>query len=298
MPVPKPNDDETERDFIERCMSNDTMNEEYPDNEQRLAICYTQWRRRNKEGQAMDIEHKSVQIELKAEKEGSFTAKIATLNVVDKDGDVMLPGAFPHGKAVLVSAYQHGSWRGLLPVGKASIKESEDNVLAEGEFNLSTQTGREHYESVKFSGGLQEWSYGFQVMESDDETRDGHKVRLLKKVEPYEISPVLLGSGVDTATLAIKNENTTYADQAETVLAAVDELVNRTKALDTLRRKEGRVLSTTNRSRIQKLLESLSEVATDLKELLEATEPKNNTEEIRRLHLEFIKIQNQLMEVS
>lgn len=219
------------------------------------------------------MERKSVQLELKKEKEGSFTAKIATLNVIDKDGDVTIPGAFPEGKEVLVSAYQHESWGGALPVGKAIIREKGENVLAEGEFNLATQTGREHYEAVKFSGGLQEWSYGFSVKDVEPEVDwEGQKVRLLKAVEPYEISPVLLGAGIDTQTLAIKNDKTSYVDQADAVLAAVNDLITRTKSLADLRRKEGRVLSTSNRERMSKLLTSLSDVAADLKELLDATD--------------------------
>jgi len=269
MPLPKPHKDETESQFIERCLSNDLMNEEYPENNQRLAVCYTQWQERRK-----SVEHKSFQLELKKDKEGSFIAKIAELNVIDKDGDVTILGAFPEGKEVLVSAYQHESWGGALPVGKAVIKEVGLDVIAEGEFNLKTQTGREHYEAVKFSGGLQEWSYGFTVLDSDDDGEfEGQKVRILKSVEPYEISPVLLGAGINTQTLAIKNDKTAYADQAESVLAAVSDLSERTKSLAEIRRKEGRVLSSTNRERMKKLLASLSEVANELKELLDATEP-------------------------
>lgn len=44
MPIPTPNQDETKDDFISRCMGNDTMVEDYPDQEQRAAVCYSQWR--------------------------------------------------------------------------------------------------------------------------------------------------------------------------------------------------------------------------------------------------------------
>lgn len=42
MPLPKPNDGESKLDFINRCMSDDKMNEEYPDKEQRFAVCNQQ----------------------------------------------------------------------------------------------------------------------------------------------------------------------------------------------------------------------------------------------------------------
>jgi HK97 family phage prohead protease len=321
-------------------MGNDLMVEEYPDNDQRLAICYSQWRDREKAHPHGDhvcycpecgaeitvgedvkcntqkcpecgvrmrakdtgerrksMERKSVQLELKKDKEGSFAARIATLNVVDKDGDITLPGAFPEGKEVLVSAYQHSSWMGELPVGKAVIKEIDGEVVAEGQFNLDMQSGREHYEAVKFSGGLQEWSYGFEVLDYDHDKKDGQEVRLLKKVEPYEISPVLLGAGIDTATLTIKSETKeglTYTDQAEMALAAIAGLTDRTKLLADLRRKEGRVLSSTNRERMKKLLTSLSTVAEDLKELLDATEPEQD--KTLTLFLEGVKEKIKFME--
>ena len=40
MPIPKPNPGENDDAFIARCMANDTMVEEYPNNSQRAAVCY------------------------------------------------------------------------------------------------------------------------------------------------------------------------------------------------------------------------------------------------------------------
>lgn len=39
MPIPKPNKDESKKDFISRCMGNPTMNEEYKNPNRRYAIC-------------------------------------------------------------------------------------------------------------------------------------------------------------------------------------------------------------------------------------------------------------------
>ena len=272
MPIPEPTSEETEQTFINRCMEDSTMQEEYEDTDRRLGVCYSQWRRRDKS--MSNIVRKSVDLKLKSDKEGSFTARIATLDVIDKDGDVTVAGAFPEGREVLVSAYDHSSWMGELPVGKATLTEKDNEVVAEGQFNLNSQSGKEHYEAVKFSGNLQQWSYGFTITESGEETRDGQEVRILKALEPYEISPVLLGAGSDTATLAIKQDKgTTYADEAETVLAAVESFAGRTKSLADLRTKEGRTLSNSNRERMQKLEKLLSEIESDLKELLDATDP-------------------------
>jgi hypothetical protein len=242
------------------------------------------------------MEHKAIKLQFKAEQEGQFTARIATLNVVDSDGDITRPGAFPIGKEILISAYQHGSWQGALPVGKAVIKEAGDAILAEGQFNLGSAAGREHYETVKFTGNLQEWSYGFWPTKWNMDEVDGKQVRILEKVDPVEISPVLKGAGVGTATLDIKGEGLPFAEHFDTVLATVSGLVERSKALADLRRKEGRVLSATNRSRIQSLLQALSsfnEVSADLQALLDETDPNaagKALPDARRALLEYSRI--------
>lgn len=45
MPLPKPNKSEKHEDWIDRCMANPTMNEEYPEAEQRRAVCESIWKR-------------------------------------------------------------------------------------------------------------------------------------------------------------------------------------------------------------------------------------------------------------
>lgn len=50
MPIPKPTPSENHAQFINRCMSDSTMEREYPDNGQRMAICETQWGTRKDDG--------------------------------------------------------------------------------------------------------------------------------------------------------------------------------------------------------------------------------------------------------
>jgi hypothetical protein len=42
MPLPKRKENERRKPFILRCMADDTMNAEYPDERQRFAVCLTQ----------------------------------------------------------------------------------------------------------------------------------------------------------------------------------------------------------------------------------------------------------------
>lgn len=49
MPLPKPKEDENRNDFLYRCMNDDKMEEEFPDTDQRYAICLTEWNERDKD---------------------------------------------------------------------------------------------------------------------------------------------------------------------------------------------------------------------------------------------------------
>jgi hypothetical protein len=48
MPIPKPKSGEKEKDFISRCVGDNTMVSEYPNTQQRVAICYSTWRNKDK----------------------------------------------------------------------------------------------------------------------------------------------------------------------------------------------------------------------------------------------------------
>jgi phage head maturation protease len=152
------------------------------------------------------MEKKTVHVEIKNEAEGVVRARFATLGVKDLDGDVTEKGAFGEQR-VKVSAFNHSSWGHGLPVGIGEISEKGDEAIAELRFFMDTTHGRDHFETVKGLGELGEWSYGFDVAESrqpdEDERQKGIR-RVLKQVKVFEVSPVLRGAGVATATLGVK----------------------------------------------------------------------------------------------
>jgi hypothetical protein len=43
MPIPKPTAEETKSEFIQRCMTDDTMVSEFENTDQRLAVCSTSY---------------------------------------------------------------------------------------------------------------------------------------------------------------------------------------------------------------------------------------------------------------
>jgi hypothetical protein len=76
---------------------------------------------------------------------------------------------------------------------------------------------------------MQEWSYGFDVLDYDFTTIDGQRVRVLKKLKVYEVSPVLLGAGIGTRTVTVKGRSESVAlpwdpPTAENLVAAAEAL--------------------------------------------------------------------------
>jgi HK97 family phage prohead protease len=152
------------------------------------------------------MESKGLRLELKQDgaEEGAVIAVFSTFNVIDKDGDVTLPGAFEDGAPVRISAWGH-SWADL-PVGRGAIKAEPERALLEGQFFMDTAHGLDTYRTIKGLADLQEWSYGYDVLESDEGAFNGQQVRFLKKLRVHEVSPVMLGAGVDTGTVDVKAE--------------------------------------------------------------------------------------------
>ena len=165
-----------------------------------------------------DLQHKS--LIAKVSDEGTVEAEFSVFDVEDRDGDIVTSSALkPHDGAELPMVWAH-DWS--QPVGKGRLVVSEKSAIFAGSF-LKTQRGAEAYETVKQMGSLQQWSWGFRVLEDSWEKRDGKTIRLIKGVEPFEVSPVLVGANPYTSTLAVKS----YADRIRELEAEVAELRKR-----------------------------------------------------------------------
>lgn len=246
----------------------------------------------------MDIKRIRAALTLKQDgDEGAVQAVFSTFNVVDKDGDIVLPSAITHGQQVPMT--WHHDW--ATPVGKGAIRVEEDRAVFDGHFFLETEAGQEAYKTVKAMGALQEWSWGFRIIDAAFEQRDGEFIRIIKRTEVFEVSPVLVGAGENTHTLAIKGAQP-YADHADAVLAAVEAFVERSKSLADLRAKSGRVLSDANRRRLATLRETLGSIADELDALLAETDPNRDDDDGKalgqQLYLEFQKVNTHLIGVG
>jgi hypothetical protein len=144
-------------------------------------------------------------IEIKSATKGEVSAVFATFNVIDKDGDVILPSAIKSGTEVVISAYGHQSHQGALPVGKGVIRITESEAIVDGQFFLKTTAGRETFEVVKELGAIGEWSFSLHNVKSHRGQFDGMDVNFLESIFVKEVSPVLIGAGVNTRTVGVKS---------------------------------------------------------------------------------------------
>jgi len=179
------------------------------------------------------VKHKQIGVAVKADgAAGQVTAVFSTFNVVDHDGDVTLPGAFTDGQEVRISAYNHMSWQGALPVGKGVIHQDEEKAWMDGQFFMDTQHGKDTFITVKEMGGLGEWSYGYDIIDGAPGQFEGRDVQLLRALKVHEVSPVLLGAGIGTHTVSAKSlKDCTDDECVERAREACEALLKRGIAL-------------------------------------------------------------------
>ncbi|ADZ70109.1 HK97 family phage prohead protease [Polymorphum gilvum] len=211
-------------------------------------------------GRTMKNETKAITVE-KMDGAGKGLARIATLSAIDSDGDTYVPGAFSWKEGgeqwvPILPAHQ----RTAMPLGKARIYEDGDAALAELHLNLDTQVGRDWHKTLKFDlehgASVQEYSYGFGTLDHVIENRDGERVRVLKRLDVHEISPVVRGAGVGTGTLALKSHGS-FADQIEAVILEIGDIVARAGSVKALREAQGREMSAERMEQLDRLKQRL-----------------------------------------
>lgn len=206
---------------------------------------------------------KSLTIE-KMDEAGTGLARIAQMSAVDSDGDSYERGAFSWKEG-------GGQWvqilpahdRRAMPLGKAWVYEEDDQALAKLHLNLETQAGKDWHATLKFDlakgNPVQEWSYGYQVLDADFQVRGEQRVQVLKRLDVDEISPVIRGAGVGTGTLSIKSAELKEKHFAP-LIAGLGELVSSLPA-------DPSVLSATGLKQLEEIEASIGAVLAPLREL-------------------------------
>lgn len=68
MPIPQPTESESKDDFISRCMSDSVNTKEFPEEDQRSAVCYAQWDNKGKEKKKLQTNIKTLSNQSRVEK--------------------------------------------------------------------------------------------------------------------------------------------------------------------------------------------------------------------------------------
>lgn len=188
------------------------------------------------------------------ENSGYVKAVIATLKVIDRQGDRIMPGAIGEQKVTL-SAYGHSTIReGRLPIGRGKVYEEGDKVYFEGNFFMGEPPAAATYRVIKKLSDLQEWSFSLHDIDYVIKREDRRYIFELTKITVKETSPVLRGAGINTRTVEMKD------DDSPDVEKEVDAL---TKERDTLK-SDNETLKTENQTfkdEITKLKAALNRAA-------------------------------------
>jgi hypothetical protein len=222
MPLPTPKPGETRDDFIPRCMQDPATQDitgttDAEAQQRRLAACYRQFTA-GKMGGDGDVEAKTLggALAVVNAEQGEIEAIVATLDTIDRDRDIIPSDAFPTGVKVKMSVYGHSSISDLMygtgipdkaPVGKGAIFIENGRAVFRGKYFMTTAAGREAFNTAKEMGAEQEWSFGYRILKtaapSDELAAKGAR-RILAKLGPLEVSPVLYAGGVGTRTVGVK----------------------------------------------------------------------------------------------
>lgn len=156
-----------------------------------------------------------------APRKGICRAIFAVTGVVDEVADLILPGAFAHTLATRpVKTVWHHEWKEPIGVvleiaewqpGDARFADIPNwpteagALVATIQFNLRTSKGRDVYEQVRqwHTHGEAQFSIGYRVPPSGA-TKRSDGVRVIHKLDLYEVSPVLHGAHPMTRSLEVK----------------------------------------------------------------------------------------------
>ena len=247
MPLPKPTVGEDRDSFVSRCMSDSKVTSEFPDSDQRLAVCMSQYEGKQMTEEQVDLEEyieeqeaksetMDIAFEYKAEaneeEQGVFTGYGSIFGNKDLGNDVVVEGAFAKsigqkGAKAVKLLYQH---RQDEPIGVFDeIVEDRRGLKVKGRLAMGTQRGREVYELMKM-GALDGLSIGYRVDPKGVDYDEKRKRRYLKSVDLMEISAVTFPMNPRARVQAVKGAERTVREWEELLRDAGSLSRNEAKA--------------------------------------------------------------------
>jgi len=253
MPMPKPKKDEKKDEFIERCMSDDTMKDEFEDNDQRLAVCHDIWNK-DKEKKTMSKEREVRtftldDIEVRSEDDKpKIKGHAAVFDKLSEDlggfREKIASGAFAKTikKSDIRALFNHDPnyVLGRNKAGTLNLEEDEKGLAIEID-PPDTSYARDLMVSIE-RGDITQMSFAFKTIKDSWENQDKKEsIRTLEEVDLFDVSPVtypaypqtdvkvrsfLEEAGLDVEKLAVIMEKKTAANDEDiaVVKQAIDVL--------------------------------------------------------------------------
>jgi HK97 family phage prohead protease len=213
MPIPQPKDGEGHDEFIERCMGDDTMKSEYEDDDQRLAVCQTQW----EDSRSADSMERRIagSIEIRKNGDKAPSKLVGYAALFNKPTELfpgltekIAPGAFTRTlaeKADVRALVDHDPSKiiGRTKSGTLALQENRRGLKVAIDA-ADTTAGRDILKSVD-RGDVDQMSFGFRVVkESWEDKKNGDAVRTLEDVDLFDVSAVTFPAYADT-TIATRS---------------------------------------------------------------------------------------------
>ena len=234
MPLPTPNLYEDKEDFIDRCMVDDIMLEDFEDDKQRLAVCNAQFEGKkniNIWDKKFDnsMEKRIFNIETRAEQteEGnqiiSGHASMYDIRSENLGGfyEYIEAGAFTPeliAKSDTRALINHDQNLILGRTASGTLRLNADEKGLRYEFDVpETSYGKDLVVSMK-RGDITQSSFAFTVADDDWTTdEDGNNIRTIKKIERlYDVSPVTYPAYPEANDLIVAQRGlATYKEQVE-----------------------------------------------------------------------------------
>lgn len=217
MPIPKPKDGETKKEFISRCMGDTVMVEDYPDNKQRAAVCYGAWDRKDEKESDMKIERRiSKDTEIRAVAEGETKKLVgyaAVFNSLSEElwgfREKINPGAFQRSineGADVRALWNHDPNYVLGRTSAKTLSLMEDSKGLKIEIKPpDTGFSRDLMVSIE-RGDISQMSFGFRVVKDQWEEKEDENIRTLLDVDLFDVAPVTFpaykGTSIQSRSLA------------------------------------------------------------------------------------------------
>jgi HK97 family phage prohead protease len=242
-----------------------------------------------------DLVYKSTPIELKEDGDTRYLEAVFSLfDKVDSDNDITQAGALKSGyEGNKVPLVWNHDWSKV--IGRGVIESDNEKAVFKGYF-LNTESGKEAYETVKQMRDMQQFSYGFQVLDSDraeelgcsgfhEHMMDGETVympcsnmddytRITGQEHESEDNPSLtyagkISSETDTEISTSTQQGKRLEEQALSSLEEIKAFTERIEDLALLRNSEKKTMSSKSTELLSKYLQGLNAIYNRLDDVLE-----------------------------